>query len=82
MAKNKSLTGHAQKSTGLFQSVASSVWNRHQHYQIKKELGKRLSKGKTQAKNGGKVENFDQIKIERKRKLRLVQYKVNLYSRL
>ena len=65
MAKNKSLTGHAQKSTSLFHSVASSVWNRHQHSQIKKELGKRLSKGKAKAKNRGKVENFDEIKIDK-----------------
>ena len=72
MAKNKSLTGHAHKSTGLFHSVASSVWNRHQHAQIKKELRKRLPNGKSQA-NRRKIQNFEEIKIERKRKLRLVQ---------
>ena len=73
MAKNKSLTGHAHKSTGLFHGVASSVWNRHQHAQIKKELRKRLPKGKSQANSRRKIQNFEEIKIERKRKLRLVQ---------
>ena len=73
MAKNKSLTGHAHKSIGLFHSVASSVWNRNQHAQIKKELRKRLPKGKSQANSRRKIQNFEEIKIERKRKLRLVQ---------
>ena len=69
MGKN---TSHAQKSTGLFHSVASSVWNRHQHSQIKKELRKRFSKGKSQANIRRKIQNFEELRIERKRRLRLV----------
>ena len=59
--------------TGTFDSSISNVWRRTRELQIKNGLAKRLNKSKQKkAKNVKRFQKHDDLKLERKKLLRLV----------
>ena len=59
--------------TGTFDSSISNVWRRTRELQIKNGLAKRLNKSKQKkAKNVKRIRKNDDLKLERKKLLRLV----------
>ena len=59
--------------TGTFDSSISNVWRRTRELQIKNGLAKRLNKSKKKkAKNVKRMSKHDDLKLERKKLLRLV----------